>query len=283
MKNITVPNSIVRSKVSPALKALQAILSELSHDYIKITHKTLGKFIKEKRVAIDTKLSELTTVQTLMAGASKSFTIISSDILMSPVLSLHAKGIYLMIKSFATYPGFVISKDFFYSKSKMSYKCFDKAWQELKKANLLSMSQHRTYTGKFIYTYQLTELETHLEAPTEVSDVKQPATKITSTEITALADAANKHKKECCKKANNTTTKNTPGWKEQKYDSGYIRQKHNYTQREYSDEFLNSLFTDLTSPKKVETSKPRNMCNYTQREYDDEFYDNLFLDLTKSI
>ncbi len=87
-------------------------------------------------------------------------------------------------------------------------------------------------------------------------------------------------KNEICDKAttNNNTRKN-----DRKYDSSYIRQKHNYTQREYSDEFLNSLFTDLTSPKKVETFKPRNMCNYTQREYDDEFYDNLSVDLTKTV
>lgn len=251
MKNIAIPNSVVRSKVSPAIKALQAILSVVSNEYRKITYTFLSRFLKEKRTATESRLKELYLVQNGFAQQNKkSFTLIAEDILFSTELSLSAKGIYMMIKSLATFSGFVISKDYFYKRSGMSFKTFDKAWKELTRAKILKMQQHRAYNGKFIYTYNLAELDTtEIQETEHIASDKSDEVEITSTEITALADAAAKHKKSHYKYKQNNTQEFKNVYRE--YDQGYIRQKHNYTQREYSDEFFESLYEDLSKDKIV--------------------------------
>lgn len=247
IKNISIPNSITRAKVHPALKALQAILSVVASDYHIITYSFLSNFLKEKRTATETKLKELNELQPLMNRSGSSFTLISNEILLSDKLSLASKGLYMMIKSFATFSGFVITKDYFYKISGMSFKTFDKAWQELIKADLLQMQQHRTYNGQFIYTYNLTEL-----SPASTNQgIQEPeeSPEITPTQITALADAAARHRKAHC----------------------------NYSKRA-CDHNQNRTYSHY----KAQDSKPKNIGNFTQRDYDDEFLNSLFVDLTAS-
>lgn len=253
IKNISIPNSITRAKVHPALKALHAILSVVASDYHIITYSFLSNFLKEKRTATETKLKELNELQHLMNRSGSSFTLISNEILLSDKLSLASKGLYMMIKSFATFHGFVITKDYFYKISGMSFKTFDKAWKELIKADLLLMQQHRTYNGQFIYTYNLTELAT---ASNQEVQEPEESPEITPTQITALADAAARHRKAHCNYSKRACDHNQNRRTYSHYETE-IRQKNNYTQREYDDEFLNSLFVDLTASSVAKTALPK--------------------------
>lgn len=256
MKNITVNNSIIRSACKPALKALQAILSLVSSPYTKFTVSGLKTYLKEGRTAINSRLSELEEVQPEFKEPAKHFTLIPESVLLNPTLSLSAKGIYMMIRSFATFAGFVITKDYFYKKSGMYYKTFDRAWKELQQAKLLTAHQHRSITGKFIYTYSMPELESvQSEACTSASEqttkTKQDKHK---TVIELTAEVARLHKVLASEKAK-TVKSELPLPTVQsrrnsftdfsKWQNPEVLQKNNFKQRTYSEEFLNSFVMNL--------------------------------------
>ena len=255
MKNISINNSIIRSTQKPALKALHAILTTVSSPYYKITLKSLNTFVKEGRTALKSRLAELKDIQASMQPSTGSFTLISESILLSTSLTLTAKGIYMMIKSYATFEGFVITKDYFFKKSGLYFKTYDRAWKELQQAGLLTVSQHRSRTGKFIYTYELAELS----AKTEVSPASETATNFEQptkkTVIELTAEVARLHKalavrstrSEPVKKATQLPCgadpklrRRLPG-SETWFERENIPQMCNFSQREYSEDYLNSF------------------------------------------
>lgn len=255
MKHIAINNSIIRNTCKPALKALQAILSILSNGYIKVSVSSLKQYLKEGRTAINSRLSELKEIQDDMKEPTKNFTLIPENILLDPTLSLTAKGIYMMLRSYATFAGFVITKDYFYKKSGMYYKTFDRAWKELQTAGLIAAHQHRSPSGKFIYTYSLPELENVSQSEAcdsaEQKEAKQDKQK---TVIELTAEIARLHRliasSVTMKKEQNVTSK-LPLTTDQRRKNNFApfpmwqntepEQVKNFTERKYSDEFLNSF------------------------------------------
>ena len=259
MKQIAINNSIIRSTCKPALKALQAILSIVSNGYIKVSVSSLKTYLKEGRTAINSRLSELKEIQDDMKEPAKHFTLIPENILLSATLSLTAKGLYMMLRSYATFAGFVITKDYFYKKSGMYYKTFDRAWKELQSAGFLVAHQHRSPSGKFIYTYEMPELEnvSQSEACTsaEQKEAKQDKPK---TVIEITAEIARLHRfiaSTVTKKKEQNVTSKLPLATVQrrknnfadfsKWQNDKIEQKMNFTQRTYSAEYLNSFVLNL--------------------------------------
>ena len=259
MKQIAINNSIIRSTCKPALKALQAILSIVSNGYIKVSVSSLKTYLKEGRTAINSRLSELKEIQDDMEEPAKHFTLIPENILLSATLSLTAKGLYMMLRSYATFAGFVITKDYFYKKSGMYYKTFDRAWKELQSAGFLVAHQHRSPSGKFIYTYEMPELEnvSQSEACTsaEQKEAKQDKPK---TVIEITAEIARLHRviaKATTQKSPQNVTSKLPLATDQrrknnfadfsKWQTESIEQKMNFTQRTYSAEYLNSFVLNL--------------------------------------
>ena len=256
MKNISVNNSIIRNACKPALKALQAILSLVSSPYAKLTVSSLKPYLKEGRTAINSRLSELAEVQAEFSTPAKHFTLILESVLLNPALSLSAKGIYMMIRSFATFAGFVITKDYFYKKSGMYYKTFDRAWKELQTAGLIASHQHRSITGKFIYTYSMPELESvQSEACTSASEQTTEATKDKPEKVIELtAEVARLHKLLAIEKAKTvkselplpTVQRRRNSFTDfSKWQNAEVLQKNNFKQRTYSEEYLNSFVMNL--------------------------------------
>lgn len=259
MKQIAINNSIIRNTCKPALKALQAILSIVSNGYIKVSVSSLKTYLKEGRTAINSRLSELKEIQDDMKEPTKNFTLIPENILLSATLSLTAKGLYMMIRSYATFAGFVITKDYFYKKSGMYYKTFDRAWKELQTAGFLAAHQHRSPSGKFIYTYEMPELEnvSQSEACTS-AEQKEAMQDKPKTVIEITAEIARLHRviaKATTQKKEQNVTSKLPLATDQrrknnfadfsKWQNDKIEQKMNFTQRTYSAEFLNSFVFNL--------------------------------------
>lgn len=259
MKQIAINNSIIRSTWKPALKALQAILSIVSNGYIKVSVSSLKTYLKEGRTAINSRLSELKEIQDDMKEPAKHFTLIPENILLKPTLSLTAKGLYMMIRSYATFAGFVITKDYFYKKSGMYYKTFDRAWKELQTAGFLAAHQHRSPSGKFIYTYEMPEIEnvSQSEACTS-AEQKEAMQDKPKTVIEITAEIARLHRviaKATTQKKEQNVTSKLPLATDQrrknnfadfsKWQNDKIEQKINFTQRTYSAEFLNSFVLNL--------------------------------------
>ena len=259
MKQIAINNSIIRSTCKPALKALQAILSILSNGYIKVSVSSLKQYLKEGRTAINSRLSELKEIQDDMKEPAKHFTLIPENILLDSTLSLSAKGIYMMIRSYATFAGFVITKDYFYKKSGMYYKTFNRAWKELQTAGFLVAHQHRSPSGKFIYTYEMPELEnvSQSEACTS-AEQKEAMQDKSKTVIEITAEIARLHRviaKATTQKKEQNVTSKLPLATDQrrknnfadfsKWQTESIEQKMNFTQRTYSTEYLNSFVLNL--------------------------------------
>ena len=261
MKHIAINNSIIRSKCKPALKALQAILSIVTNGYIKVSVSSLKQYLKEGRTAINSRLSELAEMQDDMKEPAKHFTLIPEKFLLNPTLSLTAKGIYMMIRSYATFAGFVITKDYFYKKSGMYYKTFDRAWKELQQAELLAAHQHRSITGKFIYTYSMPELEnvSQSEACSSASEQNNTPKDKPKTVIELTAEIARLHKvlaSATLKKVQNVKSE-LPLSTDQRRKNNFvpfynwqnsgIDPRHNFTERKYTEEFLNSFI--ITEPE----------------------------------
>ena len=255
MKHTAINNNIVRNTCKPALKALQAILSILSNGYIKVSVSSLKQYLKEGRTAINSRLSELKEIQEDMKEPAKNFTLIPENVLLDSTLSLTAKGIYMMIRSYATFAGFIITKDYFYKKSGLYYKTFDRAWKELQTAGFLATHQHRTPSGKFIYTYEMPELENVSQSEACISEEQKDTPQDKSkTVIELTAEIARLHRviaKATTKKREQNVTSKLPLATDQrrknnftpfpKWQNSEVEQINNYTQRTYSDEFLNSF------------------------------------------
>lgn len=260
MKNTAINNSIVRSSCKPALNALQAILSIVSNGYIKLSISSLKAYLKEGRTAIKSRLSELKEIQDQMQPPANNFTLIPEDILLNPALSLSAKGIYMTIRSYATFAGFVIKKDYFYKKSGMYYKTFDRAWKELQTAGFLVAHQHRSPSGKFIYTYEMPEIEnisqseacTSAEQKEAMQDKPKTVIEITAeiarlhkalasrTTANSTAPAQEKPARQLSCEADPKMHRRLPGaatW----YERDNKDPRFNYTPRDYSEEFLNQF------------------------------------------
>lgn len=260
MQSTAINNSIIRSTCKPALKALQAILSILSNGYIKISISSLKQYLKEGRTAINSRLSELKEIQDDLKEPAKGFTLIPETVLLSPTLSLTSKGLYMMIRSYATFAGFVITKDYFYKKSGMYYKTFDRAWKELQTAGFLATHQHRSPSGKFIYTYEMPELEnvsqSEVCSSVEQKEAKQDKPK---TVIELTAEIARLHRviaKATTKKREQNVKSELPLATDQRRKNNFApfpmlqnsepEQVRNFKQRIYSDEFLNSFIITET-------------------------------------
>ena len=239
-KKTAVSNAVIRSSMKPAEKALFAVLKLVSTPFAKTTYAMLKNFLKERRTATENRLQELSaSIQNISADDKKSFTLMPIDILLSPALSLTAKGIYMMIRSYATFKGFVIKKDFFLRKSEIGEDAFNTAWKELLDCSLLCKAQNRAVSGQFIYTYQLAEL-----AASETQIAEDPA---------ALDEKTEEKEHQPLSRVINLTA--------EKVRSFTSAQKKPYTKTD-----------SRTSHISVGTS---NRANFNQRIYDDSFWDNI--------
>lgn len=67
----------------------------------------------------------------------QGFTITGNTLTRDGSISLKAKGLYLLIMSYITYPDKILTKQFLFKQCKEGEKCFDSAWNELKEAGYL--------------------------------------------------------------------------------------------------------------------------------------------------
>lgn len=245
-KKTAISNTVIRSKIKPAEKALYAVLKLVSNPHLKTTYSALKNFLKERRTATENRLSALqNSIKDIPQSDNKSFTLVPIDILLSPALSLSAKGIYMMIRSYATFKGFVIKKDYFLKKSGMGADSFNTAWKELLDCQLLCKQQNRTAFGQFIYTYQLSDLQNTgcaLDAPAEKKESesehaeKESLGKVISMTLDAVRTHAQSNKIESTrpKKEKYIAVSHTPYQKS--FRTGQLI-RGNFDQREYDDEF----------------------------------------------
>ncbi len=87
----------------------------------------------------------------------KGFTIAVNNAVRDDGLSLRAKGLYVLIRSYITMEGFELTKAFLMQRCMEGEKAFNSSWEELKKKGYLKIHQYSTGNGdgKFRYEYKL--------------------------------------------------------------------------------------------------------------------------------
>jgi hypothetical protein len=84
------------------------------------------------------------------------FAQVSNDVMRDTEISLKAKGLYCLIRSYITIPNFNLYKSHLRSKCMEGAESFDSAWRELIKAGYLVQKKYRSpSTGLFTYEYEL--------------------------------------------------------------------------------------------------------------------------------
>lgn len=84
------------------------------------------------------------------------FTMVSNEALHCKTLSIRAKGLYALIQSFITIPGFSLNKNYLMKISGLGKSALDNALKELKTQGFLKITQKREKNG-FVYKYELLE------------------------------------------------------------------------------------------------------------------------------
>lgn len=124
----------------------------------------------------------------LMANTNKGgkfrrkigFSAVSNAVAMDSNLSLKAKGLYLLIQTYITIPGFTLYKNYLMSQCKERESAFDSAWNELKRNGYLKQYKMQdTETKRFCYEYELLdepmkETNAHCEPHPENQGVGKP-------------------------------------------------------------------------------------------------------------
>lgn len=87
----------------------------------------------------------------------KGFTIAVNNAVRDDGLSLRAKGLYVLIRSYITLEDFELTKAFLMQRCMEGEKAFNSSWEELKKKGYLKIHQYTTGNGdgKFRYEYKL--------------------------------------------------------------------------------------------------------------------------------
>lgn len=95
-----------------------------------------------------------------MKGAFKNrrlnFSMIPNIVLQGD-MSLKAKGLYGMIFSYISIPGFTLYKSYLASKAKLGEAAFQSVWNELKNNGYLLQERCQDDYGKFDWKYELLE------------------------------------------------------------------------------------------------------------------------------
>lgn len=84
-----------------------------------------------------------------------NFTMVSNIAIRDPKLSLKAKGLYSLIQSYITIPGYQLYKSYLYSICSEGERAFDSAWKELQTAGYFTMTKKRDENNRFFYEYEL--------------------------------------------------------------------------------------------------------------------------------
>lgn len=84
-----------------------------------------------------------------------NFTMVSNNAIRDPELSLKAKGLYSLIQSYITIPGYQLYKSYLYSICTEGERAFDSAWKELQAAGYFTMTKRRDENNRFFYEYEL--------------------------------------------------------------------------------------------------------------------------------
>lgn len=85
------------------------------------------------------------------------FSMISNNLLRNKEISLKAKGLYSLIRSYETLENFDLYKSFLMSQCEEGRKAFDSAWKELKDAGYLVQYRMKDTKNQFYYEYELME------------------------------------------------------------------------------------------------------------------------------
>lgn len=116
--------------------------------------------------------------------SATGYTTIYNEVLRDSTLSLNAKGLFAVIKSFIGLPGFALSK------RRLSYACSDSAyllnaaWKELKQKGYLQHYFSQSENGAFCHAYNLMQ---HPSAP--VDFVYSPAIDRPNGDVICISDA----------------------------------------------------------------------------------------------
>ena len=116
--------------------------------------------------------------------SATGYTTIYNEVLRDRTLSLNAKGLFAVIKSFVGLPGFALSK------RRLSYACSDSgyllnaAWKELKQKGYLQHYFSQSENGAFCHVYNLMQ---HPSAP--VDFVYSPAIDRPNGDVVCISDA----------------------------------------------------------------------------------------------
>ena len=116
--------------------------------------------------------------------SATGYTTIYNEVLRDRTLSLDAKGLFAVIKSFIGLPGFALSK------RRLSYACSDSgyllnaAWKELKQKGYLQHYFSQSENGAFCHVYNLMQ---HPSAP--VDFVYSPAIDRPNGDVICISDA----------------------------------------------------------------------------------------------
>ena len=88
----------------------------------------------------------------------EGFTIAGNNAVRDEGLSLKAKGLYVLIRSYITLEGFELTKSFLMQRCMEGEKAFNSSWDELKEKGYLKIHQYSTGNGKFRYEYELLDV-----------------------------------------------------------------------------------------------------------------------------
>ena len=116
--------------------------------------------------------------------SATGYTTIYNEVLRDSTLSLDAKGLFAVIKSFVGLPGFALSK------RRLGYACSDSgyllnaAWKELKQKGYLQHYFSQSENGAFCHVYNL------MQHPSEPVDfVYSPAIDRPNGDVVCISDA----------------------------------------------------------------------------------------------
>lgn len=93
------------------------------------------------------------------------FTMIGNSIIKNRKLSMGAKGLYMLIMTYTSYPGFNLTKAFLLTQVEEGEKAFDTMWNRLKKEGYLKVYFLRGDKGRWITEYALLDEPSSPEEP----------------------------------------------------------------------------------------------------------------------
>lgn len=159
------------------------------------------------------------------------FTQVSNDALRDKTLSLKAKGLYALIQSYITIPGFTLYKNTLKKECKEGEKAFEATWKELKDKGYLIQYKFKNRDGTFKYEYDLLDV------------CQTPKKEGVETEVVEKAGV-----------------EKAPSGKQGKY-SNTARNNTDLNNTAYNN-------TDSKSAKRTRRGRVDNFNNFKQREYD---------------